>query len=60
MLLAAGGGLAPPLHQELLADGPDVVGLEAAAASDVAHAQVVGLAGKLVHVPPGQRGWVMT
>ena len=45
----------PPaaLRLQLLGDGPDVVRLDAAAAADVAHTQLVGLPRVLVHLPPG-------
>ena len=45
------GSLSAPLGLQLLGDGPDVVRLDAAAAADVAHAQLVGRPGEPVHVP---------
>lgn len=42
----------PSLLGQLLGHRADVVGLEPAAAADVADAKVVTLAGVLVHVPP--------
>ena len=52
VVLLGAGGQAAPLLAQLLRDGPDVVGLESAAAADVADPQVVGLPCVLVHVPP--------
>ena len=43
--------LSAPLGLQLLGDCPDVVRLDAAAAADVAHAQLVGRPGEPVHVP---------
>ena len=45
------GSLSAPLGLQLLGDCPDVVRLDAAAAADVAHAQLVGRPGEPVHVP---------
>ena len=49
-VLLTGQGQLPSLLSQLLRDGPDVVRQEAAAASDVADAHVVRLAGEPVHV----------
>lgn len=53
MLLGAGRKEAP-LSRQLLGQGADVVGLEPAAASDVANAGVVRITGVFMHVPTGQ------
>lgn len=53
VLLGAGRKEAP-LGRQLLGQGADVVGLEAAASSDVANAGVVRITGVLMHVPSGQ------
>ena len=51
VLLTPGRG-PPPLLRQLLRHGADVVRLEPAAAADVADAELIRLAGKLVHVKP--------
>ena len=53
-MLLGGGRKVTPLWRQLLGHGPDVVGLEPAAAPNVTDASVVSLSGVHVHVPTGQ------
>ena len=53
-VLLAPGRRVPALSCKLLCACADVVGLEAAAAADVADTQLIGLAGELVHLKPDE------
>lgn len=59
-VLDGGSGQEASLCGQLLSYSPDVVGLEAAAATDETDANVEGLSGVLVHVPPGQNPGLQT
>merc|ERR1712032_1008148 len=52
MLLTASWLLSPSLLCKLFSHCSDVIRLKPAATTNVAHSQVVGFPGKLVHVPP--------